>query len=276
MLEILVTYSGWTLLAFVLAGAAIGVVGGLLGIGGGVIAVPVLLEVFAAGGMSDADRAALAIGTAQAAILLSSLAAAAAHAAAGTIDQPILRAWMPALLAGALLGLGVAPLIPASLSVGAFAAVAILLGIQMMAGARGVLASGLPAPPLGWLPPAAIGGLSAGLGIGAGTLSGPALGLFNTPINRAVGAGAVFNIAVALPATLGFAALGYGRPGLPPDSLGYVSLSAAILLALPATVVAPFAASLSSRVPVPLLRRVFAACLFAIALRVLWRAAAWQ
>lgn len=95
MLEILVTYSGWTLLAFVLAGAAIGVVGGLLGIGGGVIAVPVLLEVFAAGGMSDADRAALAIGTAQAAILLSSLAAAAAHAAAGTIDQPILRAWMP-------------------------------------------------------------------------------------------------------------------------------------------------------------------------------------
>ncbi|WP_198368653.1 sulfite exporter TauE/SafE family protein [Roseomonas rosulenta] len=261
-----------SILVLATVGLLIGTLGGLLGIGGGVIAVPVLLEVFALGGMSDADHAALAIGTAQAAILLSSLAAAAAHAAAGTIDQPVLRSWLPAILAGTLLGLGLAPLIPASLSVGAFAAVAVLLGTQMMAGARGVLASGLPAPPLGWLPPAAIGALSAALGIGAGTLSGPVLGLFSTPINRAVGAGAIFNIAVALPATLGFAALGYGKPGLPPDSVGYVSLSAAILLALPAIVVAPFAARLSSRLPVPLLRRVFAACLFAIALRVLWRA----
>jgi uncharacterized membrane protein YfcA len=272
MLEWFVPYAGWTVVAFILTGVAIGLVGGLLGIGGGVIAVPVLLEVFAAGGMSDADRAALAIGTAQAAILLSSIAAAATHAAAGTIDRPILRSWMPAVMVGALIGLGLAPLLPASLSVGIFAAVTVLLGIQMMAGARGVLASALPAPPLGWLPPAAIGGLSAALGIGAGTLSGPVLGLFNTPINRAVGAGAVFNAAVALPAMLGFVTLGYGRPGLPSDSIGYVSISAAIMLALPATVVAPFAARLSSRVPVPLLRRVFAACLFAIALRVLWRA----
>lgn len=261
-----------SILVLATVGLLIGTLGGLLGIGGGVIAVPVLLEVFAPGGMSDADRAALAIGTAQAAILLSSLAAAATHAAAGTIDRPILRSWMPAIMAGALLGLGLAPLIPAPLSVGAFAAVTILLGIQMMAGARGVLAANLPAPPLGWLPPAVIGGLSAGLGIGAGTLSGPVLGLFNTPINRAVGAGAVFNVAVALPATLGFAALGYGRPGLPPESLGYVSLSVATLLALPATVVAPFAARLSSRLPVLFLRRVFAACLFAIALRILWHA----
>ncbi len=274
MLDIVLAYGPWTLLAFVLVGAAIGVVGGLLGIGGGVIAVPMLLEVFARTGTTDADRAALAIGTAQAAILLSSIAAAAAHAAAGSIDRSILRAWLPAIMAGALLGLGLAPVIPAFVSVVAFAVVAVMLGIQMMAGARGILTSALPPPPLGWLPPAAIGMLSAGLGIGAGTLSGPILGLFNTPINRAVGAGAVFNLAVALPATLGFAAMGFGRPGLPPDTVGFVSLSAALLLALPATIVAPFAARLSGRLPVPLLRRTFAACLFAIAARVLWRAAA--
>lgn len=116
--------------------------------------------------------AAVAIGTAQAAILLSSVAAASAHSAAGSIDGPILRAWVPAIIAGALFGLGLAPIIPASLSVAAIAAVAVMLNVQIMAGARGVLTSALPAPPLRWLPPAAIGTLSAGLGIGAGTLWG--------------------------------------------------------------------------------------------------------
>ncbi len=270
MVDLLAAYGGWTLLTFCLAGAIIGLVGGLLGIGGGVIAVPLLLEVFAHSTSSDADRAALAIGTAQAAILLSSVAAATGHASAGTIDRSILRAWMPAIVAGALLGLGLAPLIPASWSVAIFATVAILLGMQMIAGRRGVLASTLPKPPVGWLPPAVIGALSAGLGIGAGTLSGPVLGLFNTPLHRAVGAGAVFNLVVAVPATLGFAALGHARPGLPPDTIGYVSLSAAALLAVPAILVAPLAARLSTRVPVPLLRRLFALCLFAIAARALW------
>jgi len=271
MLEDLAAHGAWTLVALGLGGVAIGLVGGLLGIGGGVIAVPLLLELFAPTVSSDAGRAALAIGTGQAAILLSAMAAAIAHGKAGTIEGSIVRAWMPGILGGGLIGLALVPLIPASVAVATFASVMILLGVQMMAGARGVLAASIPKPPLGWLPPALIGALSAGLGIGAGTLSGPVLGLFNTPLNRAVGAGAVFNLAVALPATLGFMVLGYGQPGLPPDAVGHVSLRAAALLGLPAIIVAPLAARLSARLPVALLRRLFAVCLFLIAARILWR-----
>lgn len=77
------------------------------------------------------------------------------------------------------------------------------------------------------------GGLSGLLGIGGGTLSGPVLALLGQPLGRVVGAGAVFNIAVALPATLVF--------GL----AGQVALLQLLALTAPAMLVAPWAARLA-------------------------------
>jgi uncharacterized membrane protein YfcA len=235
------------------AGAAIGAVGGLLGIGGGVIAVPVLLEVLAARGMAPAAATPLAIGTAQAVILLSSVSAALAHHRAGGIDPALLRAWLPAVALGGLAGLALAPFLPAALSLSVFAAIALALAVSLL---RGPPEASGDAVPRGLLPPSAIGLLSAALGVGAGTLSGPVLGMLGLPLRRAVGAGAVFNLAVALPAALGFAAA------------GQVDGIATALLALPAMAAAPGFARLATRLPVARLRLVFALCLMAIALRV--------
>jgi uncharacterized membrane protein YfcA len=124
----------------------------------------------------------------------------------------------------------------------------------------------------GRLPALAIGALAAAFGIGAGTLSGPVLGALGVTLRRAVGAGAMFNLAVALPASLGFVWLGWGRPGLPADALGYISLGALVFMAIPAMLVAPAAARLTGRLPVAALRRIFAVCLIGIALRMAARA----
>jgi uncharacterized membrane protein YfcA len=48
------------------AGVLIGLLAGLLGVGGGVVAVPVLIEVFDLIGLAKAPSVALAVGTAQA------------------------------------------------------------------------------------------------------------------------------------------------------------------------------------------------------------------
>ena len=74
-------------LVLLLAGGAIGAVGGLLGIGGGVIAVPVLLDVLAARGLAADAATPVAIGTAQAVILLSSLSAATDFRGRGPPDE---------------------------------------------------------------------------------------------------------------------------------------------------------------------------------------------
>jgi uncharacterized membrane protein YfcA len=234
-------------------GAVIGAVGGLLGIGGGIIAVPLLLEVFAAQGLPPEAATPMAIGTAQAVILLSSLSAALSHHRRGSVDAALLRAWLPAVTLGGLAGLALAPFLPVTLSLAIFALISLALAISLLRPAPGGTGGDVPR---GLAPPAAIGLLSAALGVGAGTLSGPVLGMLGLPLPRAIGAGAVFNLAVALPATIGFAAMG----GIDPV--------ATLALALPAMTTAPGFATLAARLPVTKLRLAFALCLLAIAARV--------
>ncbi|WP_439596146.1 sulfite exporter TauE/SafE family protein [Falsiroseomonas sp.] len=271
MMQALASYSPAAAVMLALAGAVIGAIGGLLGIGGGVVAVPVLLEVFARRGLAPEQVLPLCIGTAHLVVALAALPAAWGHARGGRLDFGVLRAWTPAVLGGGLIGLLLAHALPPALSTGLFAGLVALLALRMGLASGFVLAPAPPAPPLGLVPPALVGGLAAALGIGAGTLSGPVLGLFRVPLARAAGAGAVFNLAVAAPATLAFA---LAAPARLPDAVGEVALGAAALLALPAMLVAPLAARLSGRLREALLRRLFAAGLALIALHVLLRALA--
>lgn len=272
MLDLLSSFGAGSLAILLAAGVGIGLVGGLLGIGGGIVAVPVLLEVFSGRGLSDVDRSALAIGTSQAVILLSSLAAVWAHGKGGRIDGAILRAWTGPMILGAVIGLVLAPFTPPYLSLMGFAVIALLLGTKMLLGDRVALADELPKGGKGAVAPLLIGLFSADLGVGAGTLTGPVFGLFRVPLHRVVGVGAAFNLAVALPSMVAFIAMGLGRPGLPADAVGYVSLGATALLAVPAMLAAPVAARLAGRMSSGLLGIIFALCLFAIAARLLFRA----
>jgi uncharacterized membrane protein YfcA len=257
--------------ALLTTGIVIGLLAGLMGVGGGIIAVPVLLEVFAALGVPSDVIVPLAVGTAQASIVIAALVAAFAHWRAGTIDRRLVKAWLPALVVGTVLGLGLGPFAPAKLLIALFAAIAAGLGITMALGDRVVLTRQPLKGPAAQLLPALVGALAAALGVGGGTLSTPVLSLFSFPIRRAVGAGALFNLIISLPATLAFLAMDWQTPGRPPDAVGDVAAFCVAALSLPALFVAPMAARWSSRVPVVLLRQAFALCLCAIAVRILLR-----
>jgi uncharacterized membrane protein YfcA len=270
--DLLSAYPPAIWLVLLAAGALIGVLAGLLGVGGGVIAVPVLIETFDFLGLAQAPAVALAVGTAQANILIASLTATAAHWRAGTIDAALVRAWLPALMAGTALGLWLGAAAPAALLTGAFAVVAVALALKLGSGERLVLASAPPTGALGQLPPAFVGALAAAVGVGGGTLSTPVLSLFSFPLRRAIGAGALFNLVIAAPATAFFLLHGLGAPGRTADAVGDVALVCAAALSLPALFVAPVAARWSARAPVALLRRLFALCLAVVAVRLLLRA----
>lgn len=257
--------------ALLAAGVVIGLLAGLLGIGGGVIAVPVLLETFSLIGVEDTIAVALAIGTAQASILVASATAVTAHWKAGTIDLVLVAAWLPALVLGAALGLALGQFASARALTLVFAIVAIALAVKLMAGDRLVLAGSTPRGPVSHLAPVLVGGLASAVGVGAGTLSTPILTLFSFPIRRAIGAGALFNLVIALPATAVFLMIDHDAPGRPADALGDVTLFCVAALSLPALFVAPVAARWSTRAPVVVLRRLFALCLAVIAARMLFR-----
>ncbi|MBI2235636.1 MAG: sulfite exporter TauE/SafE family protein [Magnetospirillum sp.] len=83
------------------AGAAAGVVAGLLGVGGGIVVVPVLFHLFTQLGIDEAVRMKLAVGTSLATIVVTAWSSAGAHWKRGTVDRGFLKAWGPALPKGA-------------------------------------------------------------------------------------------------------------------------------------------------------------------------------
>jgi len=185
---------------------------------------------------------------------------------------PLVRAWLPALLAGTGLGLWLGAVAAANLLTSLFAAAALALALKLGTGDRLVIARALPSGPLGQVPPAVVGALASAVGVGGGTLSTPILSLFAFPIRRAIGAGTLFNLAISVPATLFFLVHDLGEPGRTMDAVGDVALSCLAALSLPALFVAPISARWSARAPVVLLRRLFALCLAAVAIRLLLRA----
>ena len=271
MSQLLTIYSPGVCVALLATGIAIGLLGGLLGVGGGILAVPVLLEVFSVAGVAPEKIMPMCVGTAQASVLVASLTAAYAHWRAGTIDAPLVRQWMPSLLAGTLVGLVLGPFAPANLLTTIFAIIAGGLGLKMAWGDRLVLTRHPLKGAVAHVPPGLVGALAAALGVGGGTLSTPVLSVFSFPIRRAVGAGSLFNLVIALPATAMFLSIDWHRAGRPPDAVGDVALFCVAALSLPALFVAPIAARWSARAPGVLLRRSFAFCLCAIAVRILMR-----
>lgn len=271
MAELISAYPPGIWLALLATGLVIGVLAGLLGVGGGVIAVPVLLEIFEAIGIDGARSIALAVGTAQATILVTSLTATAAHWRAGTIDWSLVRNWLPALTIGIALGLILAAFAPARLLTTIFAVVAAGLVFKLAIGDRLVISRASSGGIVSQAAPIAVGGLAAAVGVGGGTLSTPVLTLFSFPLKRAIGAGAFFNLVISLPATIVFLIVDHQTDGRPVDALGDVALFCVAALSLPALFVAPAAAGWSARAPVSVLRRLFALCLAVIAARMIFR-----
>jgi len=260
-----------TWVALLATGVLIGLLAGLLGVGGGIVAVPVLLEVFEFTGMGGSLAVSMAVGTAQATILVASTTAATSHWRAGRIDHALVRSWLPALMLGAVIGLALGSMAPSGVLTTLFAVVAGGLALNMAAGDRLIIGHRQPQGLLSHLPPSIVVSLSAAVGVGGGTLSTPTLTLFSFPLKRAIGAGALFNLIIAAPSTLVYLSMDLDVPGRPADALGDVALFCVATLSLPALFVAPLAARWSGRAPVSLLRRLFALCLTLIAVRLLLR-----
>lgn len=238
------------IIAMALAGAAGGLIAGLLGVGGGIVIVPVIEFVL---GMLDVDRDVrmhIAVGTSLATIIPTSIASARAHHKAGAIAMDLVRYWSPFIVAGTVVGALLAGKAGSEVLYAIFGIVAILVAAKMILPLDGkTIGTDVPRGLPGALIPAGIGGVSAMIGIGGGSLSVPTMTLFGRPIHVAVGTSALFGAFIAVPGALGFIATGWGNELLPRGSLGYVNLVGFALIVPTTVVFAPLGARLAHRMP---------------------------
>ena len=117
-----------------------------------------------------------------------------------------------------------------------------------------------------------IGFVSGLLGAGGAFMAVPYMTWCNVPPRRAVGTSAAIGVPIAVASTAGYAISGWQLQSGLPGAVGYIYLSAVALVALASMSLAPWGARTAQRIPVLLLRRLFAGPLLTLASIMLHRA----
>ena len=259
-------------LALAACGLFSGLVAGLFGIGGGAVIVPVLYFLFSGLGYGETAQH-VAVATSLATIILTSARSVMAHDGRGAVDWHILRAWSPWIVAGAIAGMAVASRIPGHTLTLLFGVIAFVLAAQLFFGRPDWrLGEAMPGGALRAGLGSSIGGLSALMGIGGGTFGVSLMTVYGSPIHRAVATGAGFGVAIGLPGALAAIVAGWGTPGLPPFSLGYVNVPAFVLISMFTVLMAPVGAQLAHSLDGVRLKKLFAVLLVVVATRMIWSA----
>lgn len=253
--------------AFLLTGMLSGLLAGLFGVGGGVVAVPALIFIFGHLGIGGSWVPHLAVGTSLAAILGTGAASTLAHHRRGAVRWDLVGRLAPGIVLGAWAGAGLAGILPELMLKRLFAAFLVYVGMRMLLSPRVHTGRTLPGRAALWAVGSGIGALSALVGIGGGTMTVPFLAGRGIELRRAVGTSAACGLPIALAGAIGFAIVGLGRDGLPPWSTGFVYWPAVGLLLLASMPAAPLGARLAHALPVQLLRRGFGVLLLGVALR---------
>ena len=253
-----------------LAGVVAGFLSGLLGIGGGGVLVPVLYETFGLAGVPEDIRMHITLGTTLAVIAPTVLRSFAAHRARGAVDMAIVRRMGPWIVAGVVLGIGVAKGASSEALRWIWVVFGSVLALKMAIGRDDWrIASDVPKPP--WLEMCAfvIGVISTLMGIGGATFTVPLLTLHGRPLLQSVATATGIGPLIALPGILGYVISGWGAPALPDYSLGFVSLGALFIAPL-SVLAAPIGVRTAHSISKRNLEIAFATFLICVVARFLW------
>jgi len=260
------------IVAFVALGAIVGFLAGLLGIGGGMTIVPLLTFAFMRLGFATEHVVHLAVATATATIMFTSIASAREHHRHSAVLWPVVAAMAPGLIVGSLAG----PLIVAGMST---TVLATFFGLFVTVAATQILLDRKPKPTRelpGRAGLFAVGGgiglISSMVGAGGAFMTVPFMAACNIDLRKCVATSAALGLPIATAGTIGFAIAGYHASNLPPLSVGYVYVPALLAIAAGSVACAPIGARAAHRWPVKTLRRGFAFMLYALAAYMLWTA----
>ncbi len=257
------------LVAYLALGAFAGFFAGLLGVGGGAVMVPILAVMFAAQGFADAHLMHLALGTSMATIIFTSISSLRAHHQHGAVLWPVVKSIAPGIVVGTLAGAQIAAHVPTRPLAIFFTLFMSYVAIQMILNVKPKPSRELPGTLGMFSVGAGIGGISALVAIGGGSLSVPFMTWCNVKIHNAIGTSAAIGFPIAVAGTVGYMISGYGATNLPAGSFGFIYLPALAGTVVASMVVAPYGARLAHTLPVATLKKVFAGVIIILLIKML-------
>lgn len=257
------------LLAYLGLGAVVGLLAGLFGIGGGGIMVPVLTILFVAQGFAPEHLVHMALATSMAAIVPTSLASLRAHHRHGAVLWPVVARLTPGILLGTFGATFLAALVPAAPLAIFFSIFMAFVSLQLFLDRKPKPSRQLPGTLGMTVAGSGIGGISALVAIGGGSLTVPFLAWCNVAVPVAIGTSAAAGLPVALAGALGYLINGWSVEGLPEFTLGFIYWPAVLSIAALSLITAPLGARLAHRLPVKWLKKLFGILSLLLALQML-------
>jgi uncharacterized membrane protein YfcA len=257
------------ILILLASGAVAGMFAGLLGIGGGIIIVPVLAMVFASQDVSIDVLMHVSIGTSLATIMITSLSSIRAHHKHQAIDWPVVRVISIGVFVGGLIGAAFAKLISGENLKLIFSIFMFLIAAQMYFGNEAKAHRRLP-NKLGMIfAGTSIGTIASLMGVGGGSMSVPFLTWCNMNIRKAVATSSAIGFPIAVAGTIGFIVTGWSVSDRPVMSFGYVNFPAFISIVIASVLFAPVGAWVAHRISPIILKRIFASFLLILGIRMI-------
>lgn len=269
------TFAISTILLFIALGSLAGFLAGLLGIGGGIILVPLFLWTFDAAGFAPEILVHTAFGTSLAVIIPTALSSTFGHRKRGNVEWHQVFYLCLGGFFGALSGAWLASLLSGDWLKGLFGIMQIAVALQMI-----IFHPRLPPEcdrAMSKWPLAAVGFaggvFSAFFGVGGGVIAVPLMVIVLCfPIHLAVGNSSALIVVSSLSGTLSYMYHGWGSTLLPAFSIGYVNLLVFILVAPFSIGMARLGVRVATRTSHDRLVKVFAGLLVLVGVRMIYRA----
>ncbi|MFZ5573152.1 MAG: sulfite exporter TauE/SafE family protein [Thermodesulfobacteriota bacterium] len=261
MVTIIITYLG--------VGAVAGILAGLLGVGGGLIIVPMLVFCLTREAVAPQAVMHISLGTSMASIMFTSISSFSAHHKHGAVQWSVVRRIVPGILTGTFLGSCVAALLSTNFLKAFFVVFLYYVAVQMLTNRKPTPSRTLPGAAGMFIAGNIIGMTSSLVGIGGGSLSVPFMIWCNLAVHEAIGTSAAIGFPIAVAGTIGYLFNGWQVDGLPAASLGYIYLPALAGIVGASVLTAPLGVRLAHRLPVDKLKRLFAALLIVMGTRML-------
>lgn len=236
------------LLIYLPMGALAGLQAGLLGVGGGLVIVPVLLFTFALQGFESDFATHMAVGTSLATIFVTSISSVLAHRKHGNIDWTIFQYLAPGIVVGVWVGVQTALSLSGTTLQLLIASFAMLVALKMALGFNPKPERSV-AGPVGLMGAGSLIGCASSIfGIGGGTLTVPFLRWSNVSMQKAVGISAACGMPIAFVGALTNMWEGMHIEQLPEGAVGYVYLPAFIGIVSTSAIFAKLGAKLASSI----------------------------
>ncbi len=257
------------LLTYCTIGSIVGILAGLLGVGGGLVIVPMLVFSFKNQGIDPDIIMHLALGTSLASIMFTSISSFMAHHRRGAVHWDIFRNITIGILTGTFLGSCFASMLSTGILTVFFIIFLYFVAYQMLNNKKPKPTRNLPGKAGMFTAGSIIGAVSSLVGIGGGSLSVPFMVWCNVVVHHAIGTSSAIGLPIAVAGTAGYMVNGWKAANLPDYSIGFIYLPALFGIAAVSVLTAPLGVKLAHSLPVGKLKKIFACLVIIVATKLL-------